>query len=174
MLDSLIQWLTTVIHDFLPFYIVNQWEEGIHLRGGKFLKVVKPGFYYKHSFYDEIIKQHVVLTTLSLPAQSLVTKDNKNIVVEAMVKYKINDVKLFLLEVYDNVDAIGDVTQGIIKEIIMSSTWDEARDNELDNSITKKVRNELKKFGVYVEKITLTSIADMRTIRLINQSILHG
>lgn len=174
MLDSLIQWITSVIGEVVPFFIVKQFEEGIQLRGGKFSRIVYPGFHLKIPFYDEIITQHVVLTTLSLPAQSLVTKDNKNIVVEAMVKYKINNVKTFLLEVYDSTDAIGDVSQGIIKEIIMSSTWEDARGNELDNEITKKVRNELKKFGVYVEKVTLTSIADMRTIRLINQSIFNA
>jgi len=174
MLDSLIQWITSVLGEVVPFFIIKEYEEGIQLRGGRYLRVVRPGFHFKVPFFDEIISQHVVLTTLSLPAQSLVTKDNKNIVVEAMVKYKINDVKVFLLEVYDSTDAIGDVSQGIIKEIIMSSTWEEARDNELDNTITKKVRNELKKFGVYVEKVTLTSIADMRTIRLINQSIFNA
>lgn len=172
MFDSLIQWIISMMADLLPFYIVNQYEEGIRLTGGRFQSVVKPGFHLKIPFLDEIIKQHVVLTTLSLPAQSLVTKDNKNIVIEAMVKYKISDVKTFLLEVYDSVDAVSDISQGIIKEIIMSSDWNDCKDNELDNTITKKVRNELKKVGVYVEKVTLTSISEIRTIRLINQSIL--
>lgn len=171
MLDSLIQWLTSIIEHVSPFFIVRQYENGIQLRFGKYLRSLDPGLYIKIPFVDEILTQHVVLTTLSLPAQSLVTSDNKNIVVEAMVKYKITDAQVFLLEVYDSIDAVSDISQGIIKELIMSSTWEQCRDNELDNSITKKVRNELKKFGVYVDKVTLTSISEIKTFRLINQSI---
>jgi membrane protease subunit HflK len=135
MLDSLIQWLTSIIEDVSPFFIVKEYEKGIQLRFGKFLRNLEPGMYLKIPFIDEVLTQHVVLTTLSLPAQSLVTSDNKNIVVEAMVKYKIIDTKVFLLEVYDSVDAVSDISQGIIKELIMSSTWEECRDNELDNAI---------------------------------------
>jgi regulator of protease activity HflC (stomatin/prohibitin superfamily) len=171
MLDSLIQWLTSIIDHISPFFIVRQYENGIQLRFGKYMRSLDPGLYIKIPFIDEILTQHVVLTTLSLPAQSLVTSDNKNIVVEAMVKYKITDAQVFLLEVYDSIDAVSDISQGIIKELIMSSTWEQCRDNELDNSITKKVRNELKKFGVYVDKVTLTSISEIKTFRLINQSI---
>jgi regulator of protease activity HflC (stomatin/prohibitin superfamily) len=171
MLDSLIQWLTSIIEHISPFVIVKEYENGIQLRFGKYLRSLKAGLYIKIPFVDEILTQHVVLTTLSLPAQSLVTSDNKNIVVEAMVKYKITDAQIFLLEVYDSVDAVSDISQGIIKELIMSSTWEQCRDNELDNAITKKVRNELKKFGVYVDKVTLTSISEIRTFRLINHSI---
>jgi len=171
MLDSLIQWLTSIIDHISPFFIVRQYENGIQLRFGKYMRSLDPGLYIKIPFIDEILTQHVVLTTLSLPAQSLVTSDNKNIVVEAMVKYKIIDAQIFLLEVYDSIDAVSDISQGIIKELIMSSTWEQCRDNELDNSITKKVRNELKKFGVYVDKVTLTSISEIKTFRLINQSI---
>jgi regulator of protease activity HflC (stomatin/prohibitin superfamily) len=171
MLDSLIQWLTSIIDHISPFFIVRQYENGIQLRFGKYMRSLDPGLYIKIPFVDEILTQHVVLTTLSLPAQSLVTSDNKNIVVEAMVKYKITDAQVFLLEVYDSIDAVSDISQGIIKELIMSSTWEQCRDNELDNSITKKVRNELKKFGVYVDKVTLTSISEIKTFRLINQSI---
>lgn len=170
MLDSIIQWLTSVMHEAMPFYIVRQYEEAIQLRGGKFKRHVKAGFWFKIPFYDDILNQHIAITTINIPAQSLITTDNKNIVVKAIVKYKIEDVKTFLIDVYDSVDAISDVTQGVIKQVIMSKTWEDCRNPELDNDITKKVRSSLKKFGVYVENVTLSSIAEMRTIRLINQN----
>lgn len=170
MFDKLIDWLTSVINDLVPFFIVKEYEEALQLSGGKFKRKVEAGFYRKIPFYDEVMRQHITMTTLNLPAQSLVTKDHKNIVVKAVVKYKITDIKVFLLEVYDSVDAISDVSQGIIKNVIMPVPWEQCKDLEIDNTITKKVRNELKKFGVYIEAVTLTSIAEMRTIRLINQN----
>lgn len=168
-LESVLAWIMEKINEILPFFFVMEYEEAVHLRGGKFLRVCKKGFYWKLFMYDDILTQHVVTTTLSLSAQSLVTKDDKGIVAKAIVKYRIFDVKTFLLEVYDSVDAIADVAQGVIKDIIMSSTWDECRNVEIDNTLTKKIRNELKKFGVQIDKVTLTDIAPIRSLRLFNE-----
>jgi len=170
MFDKLLDWLFSMWEHLWPFFIIKEYEEGVVLRNGKFHRVVLKGLHRKWPFIEEILTQHTVITTLSIPAQSLVTTDNSEIVVESVVKYKIADTKTFLLEVYDTVDAVSDVTQGIIKNVIMSSTWQECRDVSIDKAIEKKVRAELKKFGVYVDAVTLTSISKIRTYRLINQA----
>jgi len=170
MFTDIIQWVKEGWHEIKPAFIVSAYQKAIILRNGKFLKVCEPGFHLKIPFVDEYIEQHIVQTTQSLSAQSLITKDGKNIVVRGMVKYKISDVKTYLLEVFDATDAISDVSQGIIKSIIMSKTFDECLDNELDNTITKKCRIEIKKFGVEVMQVTLTDIAPIRTLRLINDN----
>ena len=120
--------------------------------------------------FDEVIDQHVVVTTLSLDAQSLYTKDKQNIVVKGVIKYKISDVKIFLLEVFDAQDALSDMSQSIIKNVIMSMTMDECTDSELDNTLTKKVRVEARKWGVEVQQVTLTDLAPIRSYRLINDT----
>lgn len=173
-LEKLIEWILNLLTESLPGYIVKEYEEAIVLRWGKFLKHVGKGYHWKIPHVDEVFIQHTVLTTINLPSQSLVTKDGINVVVKAVVKYRISDVKAFQLEVYDSVDAISDVAQGIVKDIIMTSTWEQCRDLEIDNTITKKVRSELKKLGVQIEKVTLTDIGPMKTLRLINESILNG
>ena len=154
-----------------PIFIIKEYEQGLVLRYGKFNRICDKGkLHWKYPFIEEVITQHTVITTINIPAQSLVTKDNIEIVVKAIVKYKIQDIKTFLLEVYDSIDAITDVTQGIIKNIIMTSTWEECRDVSIDNAIEKKVRSELKKFGVYIDAVTLSTISKIRTYRLINQN----
>jgi regulator of protease activity HflC (stomatin/prohibitin superfamily) len=117
-----------------------------------------------------VIPQHVVVTTLSLAPQSLYTKDKQNIVVKGVIKYKITDVKVFLLEVFDAKDALADMTQSIIKNIIISLPIDQCIDPDVDNILTKKVRVEARKWGVEVQQITLTDIAPIRSFRLINDT----
>jgi regulator of protease activity HflC (stomatin/prohibitin superfamily) len=176
-LERLIQWLIDFLTESLPGFIVKEYQEAIVLRWGKFYKHVGKGYHWKIPHVDEVIPQHTVLTTMNLPSQSLVTKDGTNVVVKAVVKYKIFDVKTFTLEVYDSVDAISDVAQGVVKNAIMTSNWEQCRDIEnynIDNQITKKVRTELKKLGVSIENVVLTDIAPIRTIRLINESVLNA
>ena len=170
MFDKLIEILSNWWYQTIPFIIIRDYEEAVLLRFGRFHSVLKPGIHLKLPFFDEVIDQHVVVTTLSLDAQSLYTKDKQNIVVKGLIKYKIADVKTFLLEVYDAQDALSDMSQSIIKNVIMSMTLEECTDTELDNTLTKKVRVEAKKCGVEVQQVTLTDLAPIRSYRLINDN----
>jgi len=171
MFEKLIEIITNWASLLAPFVIVNPYEEGVLNRVGKFKKVISPGIHFKIPILDEVVTQYTVTTTLSLPAQSLYTIDKQNIVVKGVVKYKISDVKIFLLEVYDAQDAISDMTQSIIKNIIMSKTVEECIDPEIDNILTKKARVEVKKWGVEINQVTLTDLAPIRSFRLINDVI---
>ena len=147
---------------------------GVILRGGKFLKVINPGFHFKIPFFDDVLKSVVVVTTLTIPVQSITTKDNKDVVVKSVVKYTIDDIKAFILNVYDAIDAISDTTQAIIKEQITTKTWEQCRNPNVDNEITKKLRVEVKKWGINIEKVTLTDIGIIRSIRLFNENIINS
>ena len=170
MFDKLIEIISNWWLQITPVIIIRDYEEAVLLRFGKFKAVLKPGMHFKIPMFDEVIDQHVVVTTLSLDAQSLYTKDKQNIVVKAVIKYKISDVKVFLLEIYDAQDALSDMSQGIIKNVIMSMSMDECTDSELDNTLTKKVRVEARKWGVEVQQVTLTDLAPIRSYRLINDT----
>lgn len=171
MFDKLIDLLTQWWLELSPAIIIRDYEEAVLLRFGRYKKNLSPGWYLKLPIIDEVIVQHVVVTTLSLSPQSLYTKDRQNIVVKGVIKYKIADVKIFLLEVFDAQDAISDMSQSIIKNVIMSMTLEECTDSELDNTLTKKVRVEAKKWGVEIQQVTLTDIAPIKSFRLINDTI---
>ena len=173
MFDKLIDLLSNWIEQILPIFTIRHYEMGVLLRFGKYKKIVGPGIYFKLPFFDEVISQHVVVTTLSLPPQSLYTKDKQNIVVKGVVKYRISEAKIFLLEVYDAQDAISDMTQSIIKNIIMDKSLDECIDTEIDNTLTKKARVEAKKWGVDIQQVTLTDLAPIRSFRLINDTVIN-
>jgi regulator of protease activity HflC (stomatin/prohibitin superfamily) len=170
MFDKLIEIISHWWLQLVPFVIIREYEEAVLLRFGMFNRVMLAGIHFKIPLIDEVLDQHVVVTTLSLDAQSLYTKDKQNIVVKAVIKYKISDVKTFLLEVYDAQDALSDMSQSIIKNVIMSMSMDECTDSELDNTLTKKVRVEARKWGVEVQQVTLTDLAPIRSFRLINDT----
>ena len=173
MFDKLIEIIINWLWEILPFIIIPSYEEAVILRFGRFNKVITAGIHFKIPFFDHVLSQHVVVTTLSLPAQSLYTLDKHNFVVKGVVKYKISDVKIFLLEVYDAKDALSDMTMSIIKNIIITMNSEECINNDLDNILTKKTRVEARKWGVDVQQVTLTDIAPIRSYRLINDNLIH-
>ena len=168
MLDKIIEVVAGIWNQIVPCQVVNHYNKGVMLRLGKFKKAIEPGFHWKIPFADQIIDHTVVATTMELSSQSLTTKDEKNIVVRGVVKYKINDIETFLLDVYDAVDAISDMTMGTIKKVITSKTWEECKDDSIDDLITKKARVEAKKWGIEIISVTLTDLGVIRSIRLFN------
>ncbi len=75
-------------------------------------------------------------------------------------------------EIYDCTDAIIDLAEGHIMNEVNNATYEECRDTlSLSNTITKKVRNEVKRYGVAIEQITLTSFIKTRNYRLFNDTV---
>jgi regulator of protease activity HflC (stomatin/prohibitin superfamily) len=168
MLDKLIDFLLSLIKDLLPFYIVAEYQECVQLRSGKFLRTVDAGFWWKLPFFDEPYIQIVVTTTTRTLPQSVVTSDKKSLVVAAIVKYNIKDVKLFVLSITDGLDAIVDVTQGHIMNVINSKTEIECFDDveRLSRDIEIVVRRDVKKYGIDMEVLTIVDLVSAKAFRL--------
>lgn len=170
MFDKLFEILLSLWQELVPYVIVNQTDKAVRLRLGKFKEVLVPDWYFKISFVDEILSHSVLWTTYSVPAQSLTTKDGKDVVVKSVIKYRVVDIQIFLLEVWDAIDAISDMTQGIIFDIVKDKTWDELQTLDLKPLITRKARLEAKRWGIEIETVTLSDLAKIRSIRLLNDS----
>jgi regulator of protease activity HflC (stomatin/prohibitin superfamily) len=170
MFDKLFSLLAEFWSTIWPFNVIQEYQNGVLLRLGKFKKVLTPGLHFVIPFIDEVMVHHVVVTTINLPSQSVTTKDNKQVVVKGVIKYRISDIKVFLLEVFDAIDAISDMSESIIKRTIMDNDWEQCMSNELDDYITKKARHEAKKWGIEILTLTLTDLGQIRSIKLFNDS----
>ena len=166
MFDKLIDLIVTFIHDFLPFKIVNQWEEGVHLRNGKFLKCVKPGLVWKIPFFDRLWVTPVITQTVNLSPQTVTSLDERNVVLSSIVRYHIYDVEKFLLGVMHANDVLIDTTQGIIREIVEDTRWDDLVD--LTNRVTPAVNKQVKKWGITVQLVSFPDLGEITTYRIIS------
>jgi regulator of protease activity HflC (stomatin/prohibitin superfamily) len=166
-LSTILSWLEKAYDTITPFFVVKEYEGAVMLRFGRFLREVKPGPHWKWPLMDEVLTCEIATETISVKSQSLTTSDDKNIVVSAVIKYKIDQPSIYLIKVKDVANAIPDIAQGKIKSVIMSKKWAECREEGLDNEITKKVRHEANKWGISIDFVTLTDLAIIKSIRLI-------
>lgn len=164
MFDKLIDLIVTFIHDILPFKIVNQWEEGVHLRYGRFLKVVKPGLVWKLPFFDRLWVTPVITQTVNLKSQTVTTKDEKNVVLTSIVRYHIYDVEKFLLGVMHANDVLVDTTQGIIRDMVESTDWYDLVD--LTNIVTPEVNKQVEKWGITIQLVSFPDLGLITTYRI--------
>jgi regulator of protease activity HflC (stomatin/prohibitin superfamily) len=172
MFDKLIDFIIDFIDQIIPVKVLKEYQQGVLFRFGKFKKILKVGIHFKVPFIDEIDSYPVVYTTITLPPQSIVTSDGVCVVIRGHIKYKIEDIRIFAVDVYDAIDALSDMTGGVIYEEIKSKTWEDAYSSNLPSILTKKSRIEAKKWGIHVEKVTITDFSKMTSLRLFNGEIL--
>ena len=168
MFDKLIDLIVTFIHDILPWKIVDQWEKGVHLRTGKFLRTVEPGLRWKLPFFDKIWVTPVITQTVNLKPQTVTSYDERSVVLSSIVRYHIHDVKKFLLGVMHANDVLVDTTQGTIRDIVEETAWQDLDDL---GKITKpKVNAQVSRWGITVEQVSFPDLGEIQTIRVMTDN----
>jgi len=172
VLDRLLQ----LVQDFLGLFkfieVIDPYQGGVQLRLGKFKRVLAPGFYFLIPFgVDRVMVENVVTETMTTAAQSLTTKDGQAIVVSLVVTFKIDDVKVFLLEVEGRNAVIGDLAYGATASFIMSKTWEELADCKLSNELAKAIRLATKKYGVDIVSVQPSDFQRCRSLRLVGRPV---
>lgn len=166
MFDKLIDLIVTFINDILPFKIVDQWEKGVHLHFGKFKRVVGPGLKWKVPFFDQIITTPVITQTVNLSPQTVTTLDEKSIVLSSIVRYHIHDVEKYLLGVMHANDVLVDTTQGIIRDMVENTNWEELVD--LTKIVTPEVNEQVEKWGISVQQVSFPDLGQIVTYRVMS------
>ncbi len=74
-------------------YVVNQYERAVVLRFGALTEIdVPPGLHFKVPLTDRLVKFNGRLLTADMAAASFYTIENKRLVVDSFIKWRIKDV----------------------------------------------------------------------------------
>ena len=150
-----------------PWVVVNDFEGGVILRFGRYYRKLTPGLHWKLPLADNALTTSTVITTMALRPQTLTTRDDLTIVISAIVKYHIADVRAYLLDIWDSADVLNDVTLGAIKETIASVDYSDLQEKSIESHVLAMVGKEAEKFGVDVHKVTFSDLGRVRSLRLI-------
>jgi len=167
MIDRIIDFISRMWKDIIIWYVLAEYEGGFILRLGRFKRLLKTGVNWKIPFADDIHITKIVPTTTPLRAQTLTTKDGKQIVVSSIIKYQVTNVQKFLLTIWDSDDVLRDTTMGAIKSVIADTESVNIRGHEIEQQVSDIVQGEVRKYGVKVHRITFVDIGMVRSFRLI-------
>jgi len=164
MLDKLVDLLVRFGRDMLPFVIIEQWNGAVQLRCGKFIKVLSPGIHFKIPFFDSIIECPVITQSVNLPSQTLTTLDDESIVLKSIIRYKVSNIRTYLLGVMHANDVLIDTTQGMIRDVVELTTWNDLVD--VNETITNEVKEYVVRWGIEVEAVTITDLGIVKSFRI--------
>ena len=167
MFERVLDFIATSWNILRPLLVVSDYEGGVVLRFGRYNREITPGLNWKIPLADNAIITSTVTTTMALRPQTLTTKDDLTIVLSAIVKYHISDVRAYLLDIWDSADVINDLTLGAIREIIASVNYKDLRGRLIEEEVLKIIKDEASRFGVDVHKVTFSDLGKVRSLRLI-------
>lgn len=167
MLDRLIDLLLQWVGFFVPFVVVDQFEQAVVLRFGKYHRELDPGFHWILPFeIDRVIADNVVARTTNLAAQSLTTKDGKTIIAAGVVTSSISNIRKATLEVETVDNALRDSCYGTIGIAVAAANWDEIRSEAFIEVLTKACRKNGWRYGIEIERVQLSDLAPTKALSL--------
>lgn len=167
MFDKLIDVLLSFLHLFRFWTIVSEYERAIVLRLGKFHRRLEPGWHPLIPFnIEHVLSDNVVPATKVLPPQSLTTKDNKSIVISAIVIWRIVDIKKLLLEVEGGEAVVLDIVAGEICRAVAARPWESVQSPRFVRDVSQRVTELAEPYGISIDKFQLRDIIICPSFRL--------
>ena len=149
-----------VIFAFSGIRIVRPTHKALIETFGKFTRVREQGFTWivpiiQKSYYVNVTEQMV-----DVQPQTVITKDNLNAVVDAVVYYQIKDVKASVYNVDDNRVQLTSLARTTLRAVIGQMAFSDANENrdKINQEIETILDKETKSYGVDVLRVEIQKI----------------
>jgi len=148
--------------------IIYQYERGVKFTLGRFSKVMKPGLRIVIPIIQTYRKVDIRQTTIELPPQEVMTKDQVNLKIDGVVFYRVIEPEKVVLNVENLKEQLEAKASSELKEIIGNKTMKESlSDREdiakklltmLNEAIEDKNAKEKKDWGIEVKAVQINNI----------------
>lgn len=140
--------------------IIKQWEGAVVFRLGVCKGVLKPGLRMVLPGFDKLVRWDVRMLINDVPGQSVVTKDNISLSIDAVVFYRVRDPMDAVNKVTNAREMIAMAAQGALRDVIGSLELDTVLQQRemVANRIRENLDDATDPWGIDVRHIELTDL----------------
>ena len=142
------------------FRTVRPTQSGIVERFGKYMRTNDSGLTWIIPLFEKMYKVNITEQMVDIPPQMVITQDKLNASVDAVVYYRIKDVKASIYNVDDHRSQLTSLARTTLRAVIGNMTLTDANENRA--SINEKVEGVLDKetasYGVEVLRCEIQKI----------------
>lgn len=149
--------------------VIDQYERGIVLTLGKYSGTRKPGLTWILVGVQRMIKVDMRITTVDIPSQEVITRDNVPVGINAVVYFQVGSAEKAILNIKDYTLAVAQYAQAALRDVIGGIELDpllSEREKTADE-IKKIVDTATDSWGINVTDIKIQDIelpADMKRV----------
>ena len=149
--------------------VIDQYERGVILTLGKYTGTRNPGLTWILIGIQRMSKVDLRITTVDIPQQEVITKDNVTVGINAVVYFKVMNAERAILEIKDFRNAVALYAQATLRDIIGEVELDTllSQRDKIAEDIKKIVDGATDPWGLDVSYIKMQDIelpADMKRV----------
>lgn len=149
--------------------IVDQYERAVVLTLGKYTSTRTPGLNWIFPGIQRMIKIDLRITTIDIPQQEVITKDNVPVGINAVVYFQVESAEYALLNIKDYTVAVSQYSQAALRDVIGQIELDAllSEREKIAEEIQRIVSVATKAWGINVNDIKIQDIelpADMKRV----------
>ncbi|RMF31651.1 MAG: SPFH domain-containing protein, partial [Chloroflexi bacterium] len=140
-------------------YKIHPYERGLHLRGGRFVRVDEPGWHIRIPLVDTVIIVKVNERLGYVERIPAMTSDDVTMVVSLQYTYRVTDPKRFALDVDDPERIIFEFVQGKLRDVVNTKEMTEVMHSraEMNREVMEALREREDQYGVRFITVQLQS-----------------
>lgn len=147
--------------------IIDQYERGIVLTLGKYSHILEPGLRVVIPILQRVIRVDIRITTVDIPQQEVITKDNVPVGINAVVYFQVEKAEDAVLKIQNYSYAVSQYAQAALRDVIGGVELDTLliERQDLAQQIKGFVDEETNAWGINVTAIKIQDIelpADMK------------
>jgi regulator of protease activity HflC (stomatin/prohibitin superfamily) len=147
--------------------VLQDFEQGIHIRLGRFRRILKGGFHWIVPFIDRLVKIDTRTQVLEVPPQDVITKDNAPVRVDGIIISRISDAHKTFYQVGDHVGAITALAQTSLRSIVGDMDLDETLNGRerINAELRKAIEKQTSEWGVLIENVEIKEVEPSANVK---------
>ncbi len=149
--------------------VIDQYERGVVLTLGKYSSTRSPGLTWLFIGIQQMTKIDLRITTIDIPQQEVITKDNVPVGINAVVFFQVQSAEHAILNIKDYTLAVSQYAQAALRDVIGGIELDSllSEREQISEEIQKNVGKATESWGLLVTDIKIQDIelpADMKRV----------
>lgn len=149
--------------------VVDQYERGVVLTLGKYTSTRTPGLTWIFPGIQRMFKIDLRITTIDIPQQEVITKDNVPVGINAVVYFQVENAEFATLNIQNYALAVSQYAQAALRDVIGGIELDAllSEREKISDEIKKIVDEATKSWGINVTDIKIQDLelpADMKRV----------
>jgi regulator of protease activity HflC (stomatin/prohibitin superfamily) len=140
--------------------IINEYEQGVVLRLGRFVGIRTAGLKWIVPFVDRMIIIDMRVTAEQVPPQDVITRDNVSIKVNAVIYFRVVEAGKAFLQVTDFLFATSQFAQTTLRSVLGQVELDEllSQRDKINRQLQEIIDRHTEPWGVKVTAVEVKQI----------------
>ncbi len=160
---SVVIWVIVVIAIIFlasAIRVVREYERGVIFRLGRLVGAKGPGLFFVVPFIDQFIKIDLRVVTMDVPKQSLITRDNVPVTVDAVVYFRVLSPEDAITKVENYIAATSLISQTTLRSVVGQSELDELliHRDKINEALQKIIDEKTDPWGIKVSAVEIKEV----------------